>query len=123
MKASKPAKPRTAGPRKVESVEETQAPASSGADTEALGEIMLVQSTMQRQFLRALLRRVASDVPDFNAELFLAELQILRESLTAPQKDGQPSAIRNFAAKEWERLCDMAVDTIASTRAQQPEKH
>lgn len=123
MKASKSAKPRATGPRKVETAEEHSEPAGSGADTEALGEIMLVQSTMQRQFLRALLRRVASDVPDFNAELFLAELQILRESLSAPQKEGQPSAIRNFAAKEWERLCDMAVETIASTRAQQPEKH
>ena len=123
MKASKTAKPRATGPRTTETATETPAPAGAGADTEALGEIMLVQSTMQRQFLRALLRRVASDVPDFNAELFLAELQILRESLTAPQKDGQPSAIRNFAAKEWERLCDMAVDTIASTRAREPEKH
>jgi hypothetical protein len=123
MKASKTAKPRVASSRATGGVGEGPPPPSQGSDTEALGEIMLVQSTMQRQFLRALLRRIATDVPTFNAEMFLAELQILRESLSAPQKDGQPSAIRNFALKEWERLCDMAVDTIAATRVRQPEKH
>ena len=32
-------------------------------DVDALGEIMLIQGTMQRQFLRVMLRRLASDVP------------------------------------------------------------
>lgn len=123
MKATKAAKPRAASSRATGGTGEGAQPPAQGSDTEALGEIMLVQSTMQRQFLRALLRRIATDVPDFNAEMFLAELQILRESLSAPQKEGQPSAIRNFALKEWERLCDMAVDTIAATRVQPPEKH
>jgi hypothetical protein len=123
MKSTKTAKPRVASSRATGGTGEGTPPAAPGSDTEALGEIMLVQSTMQRQFLRALLRRIATDVPTFNAEMFLAELQILRESLSAPQKDGQPSAIRNFALKEWERLCDMAVDTIAATRVRQPEKH
>ena len=123
MKSTKAAKPRATSSRAAGGAGEGIPPASQGSDTEALGEIMLVQSTMQRQFLRALLRRIATDVPTFNAEMFLAELQILRESLSAPQKEGQPSAIRNFALKEWERLCDMAVDTIAATRVRQPEKH
>ncbi len=87
----------------------------SQADTDvnALGEIMLIQGTMQRQFLRAILRRLATDVPGFEAELFLAELEILRESL-ADTKD--KSAIHSFALKEWERLTEMAVSAIASTR-------
>jgi hypothetical protein len=123
MKPTKTAKPRVASSHATAGAGEGAPPATQGSDTEALGEIMLVQSTMQRQFLRALLRRIATDVPTFNAEMFLAELQILRESLSAPQKEGQPSAIRNFALKEWERLCDMAVDTIAATRVRQPEKH
>lgn len=88
---------------------------ADSTDFNALGEIMLVQGTMQRQFLRAILRRLATDVPTFEAELFLAELEILRESL-AESKDN--SAIHRFALKEWERLAEMAVSAIASTRVQ-----
>ena len=86
---------------------------ADSTDVNALGEIMLIQGTMQRQFLRAVLRRLATDVPAFDAELFLAELEILRESL-AESKD--KSAIHRFALKEWERLAEMAVSAIASTR-------
>jgi hypothetical protein len=87
------------------------------ADVDALGEIMLVQGTMQRQFLRVLLRRVATDVPAFNAELFLGELDLLRESL---EEGRDRTALHAFALKEWERLSEMALDaiaSIASTRA------
>ncbi len=83
-------------------------------DVDALGEIMLIQGTMQRQFLRVLLRRLASDVSGFNAEMFLAELDMLKESLEAGQ---DKSALHKFAMKEWERLSEMALDAIASTRA------
>jgi hypothetical protein len=83
-------------------------------DVDALGEIMLLQGTMQRQFLRILLRRIASDVPSFNAELFLAELDLLREGLEAGR---DRTALHGYALKEWERLSDMALDAIASTRA------
>jgi hypothetical protein len=83
-------------------------------DVDALGEIMLLQGTMQRQFLRILLRRIASDVPSFNAELFLAELDLLREGLEAGR---DRTALHGFALKEWERLSEMALDAIASTRA------
>ena len=79
----------------------------------ALGEMMLIQGAMQRQFLRAILRRLAFDVPTFDAEMFLAELELLRESL-AENKD--KSSIHNFALKEWERLSEMALAAIASTR-------
>ena len=58
-------------------------------DVDALGEIMLIQGTMQRQFLRVMLRRLASDVPSFNAELLLAELDLCgktsRAAATAPR--------------------------------------
>ncbi|HEX9904460.1 MAG TPA: hypothetical protein VGA77_05800 [Propylenella sp.] len=87
---------------------------TESSDVDALGEIMMIQGAMQRQFLRAMLRRVATDVPAFNAELFLAELQILQESLVAGK---DKSAIHNFALKEWERLSEMALEAIASTRA------
>ena len=83
-------------------------------DIEALGEILLIQGTMQRQFLRVLLRRLASDIQGFNAELFLAELDLLRESLE-PSRDR--TALHSFALKEWQRLSEMALDAIASTRA------
>jgi len=83
-------------------------------DVDALGEIMLIQGTMQRQFLRVLLRRLATDVPAFSAEHFLAELDLMRESLE-PGRDR--SALHAFALKEWERLSQMALDAIASTRA------
>jgi hypothetical protein len=89
------------------------------SEAEALGEMMLVQGTIQRQFLRVVLRRLATDVPAFNAEMFLAELEILRESL-AEGRDR--SGIHGFALKEWERLSNMALDAIASTRVKQ-EKH
>ncbi len=88
-------------------------------DVEALGELMLIQSTMQRQFLRVILRRLATDVPSFNAELFLTELDFLGESLAEGQ--GR-SAVHGFAHKEWQRLSEMALDAIASTRAR-PERH
>ena len=81
-------------------------------DIDALGEIMLVQGTMQRQFLRVMLRRL-SEVPGFDAEMFLAELELLRENLAAGQ---ERSAIHAFALKEWERLSEMALEAIASTR-------
>jgi hypothetical protein len=87
---------------------------SEATDVDALGEIMLIQGTMQRQFLRVLLRRLATDVPAFNVEMFLAELDLLKESLLAGR---DKSALHNFASKEWERLSEMALDAIASTRA------
>jgi hypothetical protein len=87
---------------------------SEATDVDALGEIMLIQGTMQRQFLRILLRRLAADVSAFNVEMFLAELDLLRESL---QAGAGKSALHNFASKEWERLSEMALDAIASTRA------
>ena len=89
-------------------------------DSEVLGELMLIQSTMQRQFLRVLLRRMATDVPTFNAEMLLAEVQILRESL---EEGENQSAVHAFALKEWQRLSDMALDAIASTRAAGRERH
>ena len=93
---------------------------SEASDVDALGEIMLVQGTMQRQFLRVLLRRLATDVPAFNAELFLVELDMLRDSLNAGENQ---SALHAFALKEWERLSEMALDAIASTRAKNKEAH
>jgi len=83
------------------------------ADVDALGEIMLLQGTMQRQFLRILIRRLATDVSEFNAELFLAELDLLRESLESGR---DRTALHAFAAKEWGRLSEMALDAVASTR-------
>ena len=88
-------------------------------DVDALGEIMLIQGTMQRQFLRVLLRRLASDVHTFNAEMFLAELEMMRESLAESQNR---SAIHDFALKEWQRLSEMALEAVASTRIGK-EKH
>jgi hypothetical protein len=88
-------------------------------DVDALGEIMLIQGTMQRQFLRVLLRRLASDVPAFHAEMFLAELELLRESLAESQNR---SAIHDFALKEWQRLSEMALEAVASTRVSR-DKH
>ena len=84
------------------------------SDVEALGELMLIQATMQRQFLRVMLRRLATDLPSFNAEMFLTELDFLGESLAKGQ---ERSAIHAFAHKEWVRLSEMALDAIASTRA------
>ena len=83
-------------------------------DVDALGEIMLIQGTMQRQFLRVVLRRLATDIPSFNAELLLAELDLLKENLEGGR---DRSALHTFALKEWERLAEMALDAIASTRA------
>ena len=95
----------------------TQEPAPT--DVDALGEIMLIQGTMQRQFLRVLLRRLATDVPNFDAEMLLAELEMLRESFA---KNEDRSAIHAFALKEWERLSEMAFEAIASTRLRR-EQH
>ena len=88
-------------------------------DVDALGEIMLIQGTMQRQFLRVILRRLATDIPSFNAELLLAELDLLKENLETGR---DRSALHTFALKEWERLSEMALDAIASTRAK-PGRH
>lgn len=85
-------------------------------NVDALGEIMMIQGTMQRQFLRVMLRRLASDVPAFQAEMFLAELQLLKESLESGK---DKSALHAFALKEWERLSEMSMEAIASTRARQ----
>ena len=92
---------------------ETSQETAQATDIEALGEIMLLQGTMQRQFLRVLLRRLATDVPTFNAEVFLAELDLMRESL---EPGRNRTALHAFALKEWERLSEMALDAIASTR-------
>jgi hypothetical protein len=92
---------------------ETSETTGQAADVDALGEIMLIQGTMHRQFLRVLLRRLATDVSGFNAQMFLAELDMLKESLDAGQ---DKSALHKFALKEWERLSEMALDAIASTR-------
>lgn len=89
-------------------------PDTTATDVDALGEIMLIQGTMQRQFLRVILRRLATDVAEFNAEMLLAELDLVRESL---QEGQDQSALHAFALKEWERLSEMALDAIASTRA------
>ena len=93
---------------------------NEATDVDALGEIMLIQGTMQRQFLRVLLRRLATDVPAFNAEMFLAELDLLKENL---ENGEQKSALHKFALKEWERLSEMALDAIASTRANKTSAH
>jgi hypothetical protein len=92
---------------------------SEATDVDALGEIMLIQATMQRQFLRVLIRRLVSDVPAFQEELFLSELQDVIDSL---ERTKEKSALHRFALKEWERLSEMALDAIASTRAS-PGKH
>ena len=63
-------------------------------DVDALGEIMLIQGTMQRQFLRVMLRRLATDVPSFNAELLLAELDLLRENLETRPRPLGPARLR-----------------------------
>jgi hypothetical protein len=100
----------------------SQEPASKtdlAADLEGLGEIMMIQGTMQREFLRVILRRLATDVPAFQSEMFLAELQFIMESLEAGK---DKSALHAFALKEWARLSEMALGAIASTRAP-PEKH
>ena len=86
------------------------------SDVDALGEIMLIQGTMHRQFLRVVLRRLATDVPTFQPEMLLAELQIIKESLETGKSR---SAIHDFALKEWERLSEMALEAIASTRLKQ----
>ena len=91
----------------------------TASDVDALGEIMLIQGTIQRQFLRVLLRRLTSDLPAFNAEMFLAELEMMRESLA--ENRGR-SSIHDFALKEWERLAEMALEAVASTRAAK-ERH
>ena len=91
-------------------------PAAEPSNVDALGEIMLIQATMQRQFLRVILRRLTTDVPTFQAELFLAELQLMLDSLDAGRTK---SALHAFAQKEWERLCEMALEAIASTRRPQ----
>jgi hypothetical protein len=96
------------------------AEAREASDVEALGEVMLIQGTMQRQFLRIVLRRLATDIPSFNAELLLAEIDLLRESLASGR---ERSALHTFALKEWERLSEMALDAIASTRAAKPGRH
>ena len=93
--------------------------AREATDVDALGEIMLIQGTMQRQFLRVMLRRLATDVPGFNAELLLAELDLMKESLETGSKR---SSLHAFALKEWERLSEMALDAIASTRTPAPAK-
>ena len=93
---------------------------SETTDVDALGELMLIQGTMQRQFLRILLRRLVTDVPAFNAELFLVELDMLRDSLSAGE---DKSALHTFASKEWERLSQMALDAVASTRVKKAETH
>ncbi len=92
---------------------------TQATDVDALGEIMVIQGAMQRQFLRVVLRRLATDVAAFDSELFLAELQLMRESLAEGE---DRSAIHGFALKEWERLSEMALEAIASTRAR-PETH
>jgi hypothetical protein len=92
---------------------------TTDTNVDALGEIMMIQGTMQRQFMRVMLRRLASDLPAFQAEMFLAELQFLKESLESGK---DKSALHSFALKEWERLSDMALEAVASTRARQ-EKH
>lgn len=95
------------------------ADAREATDVDALGEIMLIQGTMQRQFLRVMLRRMATDIPAFNSELLLAELDLMRESLEGGR---DRSALHVFALKEWERLSEMALDAIASTRVK-PGRH
>ena len=93
-------------------------------DVDALGEIMLIQGTMQRQFLRVVLRRLATDIPSFNAEMLLAELDLLKENLETGR---DRSALHTFALKEWERLSEMALEAIASIRVkpgtQKPGTH
>jgi len=91
---------------------------AEATDVNALGELMLVQGTMHRQFLRVILRRLATDVPSFNPELFLAELDLMRESLESGR---DRSALHTFALKEWERLSEMALSAIASTRVKAPD--
>ena len=107
-------------PRKQASPQNPQVPdVPDPTNVDALGEIMLIQGTMHRQFLRVILRRLATDVPGFQSELFLAELQLMLDSLVAGR---DKSALHAFAQKEWQRLCDMALEAIASTRTRQ-EKH
>jgi hypothetical protein len=93
--------------------------ADDASHVDALGELMLVQATMHRQFLRVILRRLATDVPGFQPELLLAEVQLILESLAAGR---DKSALHAFAQKEWQRLSDMALDAIASTRTRR-DKH
>jgi hypothetical protein len=113
--------PRKQASPQPRSLAEAATPANGGepSNIDALGEVMLIQGTMHRQFLRVILRRLATDVPSFQSELFLAELQLMLDSLIAGR---EKSALHAFAQKEWERLCEMALDAIASTRARQ-EKH
>ena len=96
----------------------TAAPAAKpapGTDVDAL-EVMMIQATMQRQFMRVILRRLTADVPEFQSQLFLAELQLIMESL---ESSDDKSALHGFALKEWARLAEMALGAVASTRPPQ----
>jgi hypothetical protein len=48
--------------------------------------------------------------------MFLAELQLLQESLESGKGK---SALHAFALKEWQRLSEMALEAVASTRKPQ----
>jgi hypothetical protein len=85
------------------------------ADVDAL-EVMMIQATMQRQFMRVILRRLTSDVPEFQSQMFLAELQLIMESL---ESSNDKSVLHTFALKEWARLSEMALGAVASTRPPQ----
>jgi hypothetical protein len=113
--------PRKQAEQKAAPQPQQPAPAESHppSDVDALGELMLVQGTMHRQFLRVILRRLATDVPGFQSELLLAELQLILDSLAAGR---DKSALHAFAQKEWQRLADMALEAIASTRTNR-DKH
>lgn len=88
---------------------------ASVTDVDAL-EVMMIQATMQRQFMRVILRRLTSDVPEFQSQMFLAELQLIMESL---ESSDDKSALHGFALKEWARLAEMALSAVASTRTPQ----
>jgi hypothetical protein len=81
---------------------------------EALEEYFYVWKQMEKQFLQTLLARIIKDVPDFKAELFVTNLQLLQEALPISDDDTAEAGQLRIALKFLGELTEVAENAIAS---------
>ncbi|MBV2144247.1 hypothetical protein KUG47_12155 [Falsochrobactrum sp. TDYN1] len=79
-------------------------------ETAQLGELVLIQGSMQRQFLSLLLAQLVKANIGFDADAFLTLLYLFQENMPVPDKDKSQELNRQceIGMNEWHKLIEMA---------------
>lgn len=83
-------------------------------ETAQLGELVLVQGIVQRQFLSILVSQLIASNTGFNADAFLTALYVYQEHLPMPDggNDHEYNRQCEIGMSEWRKLTEMAEQAV-----------